>query len=169
MTIDLGWVDIALAAFLLLSVLIGLMRGVVFELLSLAGWFAAYFAGLWLTPMFVDAMPVGAPGSTLNYVVTFACVFLLALVVWSVAARLVRALIRATPLSPVDRVLGAGFGFVRGLVVLLVVALVVGISPWGRSTAWQRSQGVAWLNAVVNELRPLFTNGVAPSTSSSTA
>ena len=31
MNIDLGWVDIGLAAFLLLSVLIGLMRGVVFE------------------------------------------------------------------------------------------------------------------------------------------
>jgi membrane protein required for colicin V production len=168
-TIELGWVDIALAAFLLLSVLIGLMRGVVFELLSLAGWFAAYFAGLWLTPMFVEYIHIGEPGSTLNYVVTFACVFLVALVVWSVGARLVRALIRATPLSPVDRLLGAGFGFVRGLVVLLVVATVVGISPWGRSTAWQRSQGVVWLNAVVHELRPLFTNEVSPQPSSSTA
>ena len=158
MNIDLGWVDIGLAAFLLLSVLIGLMRGVVFEVLSLIGWFVAYFVGLWLTPMFVASMPVGAPGSTLNYVVTFACVFLVALVVWSIGARLVRALIRATPLSPVDRVLGAGFGLVRGLVVLLIVATVVGISPWGRSPAWQASQGVGWLNALVHELRPLFTN-----------
>ncbi len=165
MNIDFGWVDMALAAFLLLSVLVGLMRGVVFELLSLVGWFVAYFVGLWLTPMFVASMPVGAPGSTLNYVVTFACVFLAALVVWSILARLVRALIRATPLSPVDRVLGAGFGFVRGLVVLLIVATNVGISPWGRSPAWQGSQGAGWLNALVQELRPLFTNDVPPQSS----
>lgn len=165
MAIDLGWVDIGLAAFLLLSVLMGLARGFVFELLSLAGWFAAYFAGLWLTPTFQRYIHVGEPGSSLNYGLTFACVFFVALVVWSLAARLVRALIRATPLSAFDRLLGAGFGFVRGLVVLLVVATVVGISPWGQSIAWQRSQGVVWLNAVLQELRPLFNNETSPQNS----
>ena len=40
-TVDIGWVDIAIVVFLLLSVVVGLMRGFVFELLSLAGWFAA--------------------------------------------------------------------------------------------------------------------------------
>ena len=162
MAIDLGWVDIGLAAFLLLSILIGLARGFVFELLSLAGWFAAYFAGLWLTPMFVDYIHIGAPGSTLNYGVTFASVFFAALVVWSLVARLLRALIRATPLSAVDRLLGAGFGCVRGLLVLLVAATVVGISPWSQSTAWQRSQGAVWLNALLQELRPLFSNETPP-------
>ncbi|HZT55235.1 MAG TPA: CvpA family protein [Burkholderiaceae bacterium] len=162
MTIDLGWVDIGLAVFLLLSVLIGAARGFVFELLSLAGWFAAWFAGWWLTPTFAGHIRIGAPGSSLNYGVTFACVFLVALVVWSLGARLVRALVRATPLSAVDRLLGAGFGFVRGLVVLLVAATVIGISPWGHSIAWQRSQGVAWLNTVLHELRPLFINDTPP-------
>ena len=158
MAIDLGWVDIALAAFLLLSVLVGFARGFVFELLSLVGWFVAWFMGLWLTPMFVGYLHVGEPGSTLNYGVTFACIFLISLVVWSLGARLVRALIRATPLSAFDRLLGAAFGFVRGLVVLLVVATIIGISPWSQSIAWQRSRGVAWLNTVLHELRPMFIN-----------
>jgi membrane protein required for colicin V production len=162
MTVDLGWVDIGLALFLALSVIVGLARGFVFELLSLAGWFAAYFAGLWLTPSFQSHVPIGEVGSALNYGVTFACVFLAALIVWSLGARLVRLLIRATPLSAFDRLLGAAFGFARGLVVLLVAATIVGISPWGQSAAWKRSQGVVWLNAVLHELRPLFTNEVSP-------
>jgi membrane protein required for colicin V production len=161
MSPELGWVDIALAVFLALSVIVGLLRGFVFELLSLAGWFAAYFVALWLTPSFQHDVHIGTPGSTLNYGVTFACVFLVALVVWSLAARLVRALVRATPLSAFDRLLGAGFGFARGLVVLLVVATVIGVSPWSQSIAWRRSQGVAWLNGVLHELRPLFVNEVS--------
>ena len=161
MAIDIGWVDIALIAFLALSMIVGLMRGFVFELLSLAGWFAAYFAARWFTPVGQPYLHIGEPGSALNYGVTFACVFLAALIVWSLAARLVRALIRATPLSPVDRLLGAGFGLVRGLVVLLVVVTVVGISPLAKSPAWQQSQGAVWLNALLHELRPVFTNDVS--------
>jgi membrane protein required for colicin V production len=155
-----SWLDIGLLAFLGLSMLIGLMRGFVFELLSLAGWFAAYFAARFGTPTAQPWLHIGEAGSSLNYGATFACVFLVALVVWSIAARLVRALIRVTPLSAVDRVLGAGFGLVRGLVVLLIAALLIGVSPWGQSAFWQQSMGVAWLNAVVKELRPLLSNDV---------
>jgi membrane protein required for colicin V production len=155
----LSWLDIGLLAFLLLSVVVGLMRGVVFELLSIAGWFAAYFVALYATPYAQSWIHIGAPGSSLNYGASFACVFLLALVVWSIGARLVRALIRATPLSPFDRLLGAGFGLVRGVVVLLIAVLLVGVSPWGKAPLWQQSVGVAWLNTVVHELRPLlFSN-----------
>lgn len=156
MAIDIGWVDIALLAFLVFSVGIGVMRGFVFELLSLVGWFAAFFAGRWLTPLAQPSIGIGAPGSALNYGVTFAAVFVIALVLWSLGARLVRALIRATPLSLIDRLLGAGFGLVRGLVVLLVVAAVVAVSPLAKAAAWQRSQGAIWLNAWLQELRPVF-------------
>ena len=161
MTLEPGWVDIGLAVFLGLSVIVGLVRGFVFELLSLAGWFAAYFAGRWLTPEVLTYVPIGAPGSALNYGVAFASVFLVTLVVWSLAARLLRALIRATPLSPLDRVLGAGFGLLRGLVVLLVVATVVSVSPLAKSMAWQQSQGALWLNALLHELQPVFANEVS--------
>lgn len=163
MVIDLGWVDIAVAALLALSVLVGLARGFVFELLALAGWFAAYFAALWLTPTFQDAVHVGARGSGLNYALTFGSAFLVVLVVWSLIARLIRALIRSTPLSLFDRLLGAAFGLVRGLVVLLVVATLVDVSTWRDSSAWQRSQGAAWLRATLKEIRPFFTDDTTSS------
>jgi len=158
MALEIGWIDIAMLAFLLLSVIVGLVRGVVFEVLSLVGWFVAWFFALWLTPVALPYITLGGAGTTLNHVIAFACVFLVALVVWRVAAHLVRALIRATPLSPFDRLLGAGFGLVRGVVVLLVAALLIGVSPWGRAPMWRQSVGVALLNSMVNELRPLLFN-----------
>lgn len=156
MTLDIAWVDAAMLVFLLVSVVVGLMRGFVFELLSLAGWFAAYFAGRWLTPAFRQFMPFGEPGSMLKYGATFACIFLVTLVLWSLVARLVRALVRATPLSPIDRLLGAGFGVARGLIVLLIFATLIGVSPLANSAAWQRSQGAAWLQGLLRELWPVL-------------
>lgn len=159
----MGWVDIGLLAFLAISVVVGLMRGVVFELLSLAGWFAAYVAASQWADWAETYIPLGDPASSsaLKHGVAFASVFLLALVLWGLAARLVRGLIRATPLSPVDRVFGAGFGLLRGMVALLVLAAVVGVTPLVHSPAWQQSHGAVWLEAVLQGLRPWFLNEVS--------
>jgi membrane protein required for colicin V production len=154
MTVDLGWVDIGLLLFVALSVVVGLMRGVVFEILALAGWVVAYIAAQLLTPLVQPHTSIGQPGSALNHAVAFASVFLVSLVLWGLGARLVRVLIRATPLSSFDRLLGAGFGVLRGLLVLLVLALVLGFTPVAKWPSLQRSQGMAWLNAVVKEIMP---------------
>lgn len=154
MILDLGWVDIGLMLFMALSVVVGLMRGVVFEILALAGWVVAYIAAQLLTPLVQPHTSIGQPGSALNHAVAFASVFLVSLVLWGLGARLVRVLIRATPLSSLDRLLGAGFGLVRGLLVSLVLALVLGFTPVAKWPSWQRSQGAAWLNAVVKEIMP---------------
>ena len=156
MEVDLDWIDIGLVLFLALSVIVGLKRGVVFELLSLAGWVVAYLLAQALTPLAQPHVSFGQPGTALNHAVAFACVFLASLVLWGLGARLVRLLIRATPLSALDRVLGAVFGLVRGVLVLLVLALVMQLTPVAKWPSMKRSQGVAWLNAVVKEIMPLL-------------
>lgn len=150
----LGWVDWALLGILALSVGVGLWRGLVFEVLSLVGWVAAYVAAQVLAPMAAPLLPIGTAGSALNFAAAFALVFLLALALWALAARLLRLLIHATPLQAIDRVLGAGFGLLRGAVLLLAVATVVAITPAAKSPAWQQSQGAAWLLAALQGLKP---------------
>ena len=160
MDFSLGPVDLALLVFLAASSLLGLMRGGVYEMLALAGWFVAVLAARAYGTSWQAYLHIGAPSSALNHVAACTAVFLLTLVAWGLAARLVRALIRATPLSPIDRVLGAGFGVLRGVVVLLVVALVVQVSPWHASPAWQGSHAAVWLNALLHELQPVFSREV---------
>lgn len=160
--IFVGWVDIGFAVFLLLSIVVGLMRGFVFELLSLAGWVVAYLAARWGTPFAqVYFHELSPSGSALNYGITFACVFIAVLIVWGLAARLVRTLVHATPLSAFDRLLGAGFGLVRGVVLLLIAATVVGVSPWASAPAWRASQSAVWLNALLQDLRPVLIDDTA--------
>ena len=152
----LGWVDLALLAVLLMSVIVGLVRGLVYEVLALIGWVAAYFAAQWLAPMVGEHLPLGRPGSGLNYAAAFASVFLLALVIWGLAARLVRMLVHATPLSLLDRLLGAVFGVARGMILLLAVATVVGLTPLNSAPQWRDSRGRPWLEAALRELKPVL-------------
>ena len=161
MDLDIGWVDACLLGVLLLSILVGAVRGLVFELLSLAGWLVAYFVALWAMPELAPRLPVGTTGSSLNLAASFACAFIVTLIVWSLVSRLVRRLIHATPLRPIDRLLGAGFGAIRAGLVLLIVAALVALTPAVRSTAWQTSIGARWLDAGLHELKPLVPSDVA--------
>jgi len=157
----LAWVDWAMLLALALSVLVGLSRGLVFELMSLVGWAVAYFAAQVFSPQVAAHVPIGAPGSALHQGAAFVATFVGVLLVWAVLARLLRLLIRATPLTVIDRLLGALFGGLRGLLLLLVVATGVSFTPAQRSQAWQDSTGAAWLGQVITVLKPFLPDEVA--------
>jgi membrane protein required for colicin V production len=150
------WVDIVLACVLALSVIVGLVRGVVFEVLSLLGWFVAYFAAQWLAADLAPHIPVGKPGSGINHAAAFAAIFVAALLVWALGSRLLRLLIHATPLGVPDRLFGGVFGLLRGTVLLLAVATVISLTPLIKSPVWQASQGAQWLQVALNGLRPVL-------------
>jgi len=158
---ELGWIDCTLLAVLAVSMVIGLMRGFVFEVMSLAGWLVAWFAAQWLAPQAAVYVPIGTPGSTLNFAAAFVACFLAAIVVWGLLSKLVRLLIQATPLSIPDRLLGAGFGLVRGAVLLLAVATTVALTPAAKSPSWQASHGARWLEIARHGLMPLLPADVA--------
>jgi len=158
---DIGWVDWALLAVLLASVIVGLVRGLVFEVLSLLGWVAAYVAAQTLSADVAPHLPVGAPGSALNHGAAFAVVFVLALIGWMLMARLIRLLVHFTPLTLIDRTLGGVFGLVRAMVLLLAVATVVSFTPAVRAGPWQASHGAAWLGVLLSGLKPVLPPAVA--------
>jgi membrane protein required for colicin V production len=150
------WIDLVLAGVLGVSIIVGLVRGFVFEVLSLLGWFAAYFTAQWLAPEAAPHIPVGRPGSGINHAAAFAAVFVAALLLWTVGSRLLRLLIHASPLSLPDRVLGGIFGLLRGLVLLLAVTTVISLTPLMKSPVWQASQGARWLQVALDTLRPVL-------------
>jgi membrane protein required for colicin V production len=157
---SIGWVDWALLAVLCASVIVGLVRGLVFEVLSLLGWLAAYIVAQAASPTVAPHLPIGTPGSALNVGAAFALTFVVALIAWMLMARLIRLLVHATPLTLVDRTLGALFGLVRALVLLLAVATVVSYTPAVRAASWQASHGAAWLGVLLAGLKPVLPHAV---------
>ena len=157
----LGWIDWGLMAVVALSVLLGFWRGLVFELLSAGGWIAAYFAAQWFTPQWSSyipfAVPVGAAGSALNHAATFGISFIVFLVIWGLASKLVRMVVRAVPgVSAADRLMGGVFGLVRAVVLMLAIATVVGLTPLAKATAWQQSHAAAWTQSLLLGLKAVL-------------
>jgi membrane protein required for colicin V production len=158
---ELPWIDWTLLAVLAVSVVVGLVRGFVFEVMALMGWIVAWFGSQYLAREVSPHIPVGAPGSAGNMAVAYVVCFVGILLVWALMARLVRMLIHATPLSVPDRLLGAGFGLLRGGVLLLALATVVALTPAAQSKPWQRSEGARWMDAALAGLKPLLPDEVA--------
>jgi membrane protein required for colicin V production len=70
-------------------------------------------------------------------------------------------MVEAVGLRPIDRVLGMLFGLARGVILLLAVTLVIGMTPLRTSAWWQESKGAELLVATLHGLMPLVPEGIA--------
>jgi len=91
-----------------------------------------------------------------RYAAGFVLVFVLSLFAGGLVAFLIRKLVAAVGLRPVDRVLGAAFGLVRGVVILLVLTVVVGMTPLVKGVWWQESTGASVSTVALQGLKPVL-------------
>jgi membrane protein required for colicin V production len=146
---------------LLVSVLVGLFRGLVFEVLSIAGWVVAYLVASPMAPWVAQWLPADRMNPALLHVVSLAVAFALVLLVWGLAARLLKSLIQASPLSVLDRLAGAGFGALRGVVLSLLMVWVASFTPLAESATWHDSRVAPWLQTLLVDLKPLMPEAAA--------
>lgn len=152
----MNWVDLALVGLLVVSVLLGAWRGLVFELMTLVGWVVAYVASPYVAPFIEHFLPVEKLGPTLHHALGLVLGFMVVLLIWGLGAKLIRALIHATPLGLVDRLGGAGFGVLRAVLLALLATVIVDMTPAAKSPAWTESQAAPWLQATLSQVKPLL-------------
>ena len=152
----LSAVDWILLAILGLSLLLGLWRGIVQEVLSLAGWVAAFYVSQMHAPMAAAWLPMEGSSQMLRYAAGFVVVFIAVLVVTVLVSWMVKKLISAVGLGPLDRLLGSLFGLMRGVVILLAVTVLVGMTPMRETDAWKQAQGTQWLQQFLHVLKPVL-------------
>ena len=80
----------------------------------------------------------------------------LSVFVAALLARLAKTLFSMVGLQPVDRILGAVFGLVRGTVLVLAAAVVVTMTPLQTSDWWRDSVGAGIASAAIKGLKPLL-------------
>ena len=149
--VALDWIFLGM---LLLSLLIGAWRGLVYEVFSLGTWVAAFVLAQWFAPSAGHYLPMTGATEMVRYAAGFVLVFVAAVFAGSILTWLISRLFQVAGLRPADRVLGAVFGALRGVVLLLATAVLVGMTPLKADAWWTESKGARWSTATVKGLKP---------------
>lgn len=152
----MNWVDYSFAGIVVVSFLFGAFRGLVREGLSLATWILAFVLTLRYGPELADRLKASIEVANLRLIVGYVVCFFGVLLVGAVLTLLISLLIRGSGLSGVDRMLGAGFGLVRGLFVVVAVVMLVGTTGNDDGSGWRHSQLVPKVQPVADQLRALI-------------
>jgi membrane protein required for colicin V production len=140
------WLIIAVVG---VSALIGVIRGLLTEVLSVVFWVAAVV----LSVLFGADVAARIGAGALSLVLGHLAVFIGVLVVGSLVLWALRSLLKGTGLSGTDRLLGFIFGLLRGVVLVAGGVLLLGYTPLPQSAGWQASHLLPGFTALAGWMR----------------
>jgi membrane protein required for colicin V production len=152
----MNWTDCIILGVLALSVLIGLFRGLIAEILSLVIWVAAFWATAVFGPVISAQLANSIHSVPLRTFVSYGACFVLVLILGAIIRFAIRRLIWSAGLSGVDRLFGTIFGFIRGVLIVAVLVFLIDLTGFTKQSWWREStlapqfQGLAsWLGQEV--------------------
>ena len=148
----MGGFDWIIGAVILVSVLVGIMRGFIKESLSLITWILAVWLG---TTFCVEAgeflsQYINIPNPKFRMSAGFALVFIGTLFAGAIIGYAIIKLFVHGPIKGIDRVLGVGFGALRGAAIVVALLVVARAAGQESSDWWQNS-------SLVTQFRPFVT------------
>ncbi|TAK84565.1 MAG: CvpA family protein [Betaproteobacteria bacterium] len=148
------WLDYAVLGVMGLSVVLGAWRGLVREVVSVAGWVIAFLAANLFAAPLAETLPRSLSPPELRVLVAFVGVFVLSLAVTSLAGLVLAKMVKAVGLGGLDRTLGGLFGVARGLVFALAFALLAGLTRLPLDPIWKQSVSGPLLARAALALKP---------------
>lgn len=153
-------IDWALVVTLGLSVLLGLVRGVVRELFALTGWIVGILLALKFSEPLATSLPLDLP-LTARTVIVGLFIVVGTLLLAALTAVLLRATLKAAKLSLEDRLLGGLFGVLRGALLIGIAALLAIAAGAQRQPWWEASLLLPWVQSSVRFASPLLPQSLA--------
>ncbi|MFO7747441.1 MAG: CvpA family protein [Orrella sp.] len=146
--------DFILLGILGTSMVLGIWRGLIKELLSLVAFGLAFLAAIWWGPN-VSAWEIlgWVKHDYLKLGIAYATLFVMTLLVVGLLNMALAAMIKSTGLSPADRGLGAIFGLVRGVLLLLVLVIIAGYTPLVQEVWWKNAMFSEQVVSVIQQIK----------------
>ncbi|TAL83033.1 MAG: CvpA family protein [Rhodanobacter sp.] len=135
----MNWTDYIIIGVLGLSVMIGLWRGLISEVLALAIWIAAFWVAWAFGPVVAKHLESLISLPSARIIVAYALCFVVVLILGALLRFAIDKLVESTGLTGTDRLLGMVFGFARGVLLVTVLVFLAGFTAFTRDPWWQRS------------------------------
>jgi membrane protein required for colicin V production len=132
-------VDWGILLVLFLSVLLGLVRGGVKEILSLSAWILAFIMAKYFAESAAVFIPAFITTPAIRYLAGFLLVFIAVMALSMLLTLLLAESLKAAGLGLFDRLLGFVFGAVRGLFIVTTMVLLAGLTALPKIELWQQS------------------------------
>ena len=155
------WIDYAVLAIIGISVLWSVIHGLVRELMALASWIVAFMVAQIYAADVAPLLPEAISNPSLRLLAAFLSMFLTILLVMTLLAIVISRLIKSAGLGLVDRALGAVFGLVRGLAIVMMVVLLAGLTALPRQQAWRQAMLSGPLVALANVVKVWLPYGLS--------
>ena len=146
--------DYAVLAIIGVSILLSVMRGFLCEVMALLAWIVAFWVANLFTDQLAPLLPSAIPTLELRLLAAFVLIFLGALLIMTLIAIAVSQILKVIGIGPLDRVLGAFFGLARGMIIVLVLILLSGLTNLPKQPIWKNAMLSSPLEAVVLQARP---------------
>ncbi|HEX7972052.1 MAG TPA: CvpA family protein [Thiobacillus sp.] len=157
----MNMLDIIVLLILVLTVVRGLMRGMVDTLFSLAAWILAFVLGKWGALMVAPLLPAAIASPAIRYFAGFAVIFLVVLIAVLLVGHALASLVKAAGLGGTDTLLGGVLGLVKGLVILTGLTLAAGLTSLPRTDFWKHASLSHSLQVMAQFALPLLPADVA--------
>ena len=145
----MNWADYVILGVLGISVLIGLWRGFVSEVLSLVIWIGGFWVAWTFGPQVAALFEHAIHTPALRLVAGYAVCLVGVLIVGALIKAIINRMLISSGLSGPDRMLGLLFGLGRGILLVALMVFLLGLTGIPREPWWRNSmllpqfQGVA--------------------------
>ncbi|QLQ25932.1 MAG: CvpA family protein [Dechloromonas sp.] len=153
--------DYAVIGIVALSLVLGLWRGVVSEMMALAAWVLAFMAALEFGAQSGQLVFPGIADPAVRALAGCALVFFGVLVAMSLVRMAVRSMVKALGLSVSDRLLGMIFGLARGVLLVMILVAVGGMTAAPQQVWWKQATLAPPLQTAVLAARPWMPDDLA--------
>ena len=133
--------------------MLGLLRGLLKEVLSLVAYASAFLAAIWWGPDVADWVQSWITQSFLRMAVSYLGIFIAVLLTIGLFNMTLSSLISTTGLTPADHGLGGLFGLVRGALFVLILVTLAGYTPLPNETWWKNAMFSGQVVATVQQIK----------------